>query len=250
MVKFLFFLVLAMAGFVPAAMAATAPGDPSLAGGGAVMSTSPYAGVGTRTHAIPFFALEYKNFYIKGLEAGYRGLKAGDLTVSVIVDGQWMGYHAGDSAALEGMKDRGMSLGAGVKAEYALPWHQMTFTAKAVRDVLAHYDGGNCELSVSRPVRGRIFRFYPSVGVSYETRQMTDYYYGVRDDEARAGRPAYTPGSAADPFVRGVLSVGVSRNLIVLTMLRAESLAPEIRKSPLVNKSYALSAACGLCWRF
>ncbi len=222
----------------------------NFAGVGAIVSTSPYEGVSTKTRAVPFLFMEYKGFYIKGIEAGYHFIDKGSWTVSVITSPRFMGYSAGDSDILEGMEDRKMSLDAGVKATYTLPGDMGAITAKALADVLSRSDGAVYELAWGREFKGGIFRLSPSFGVRYLDEALVDYYYGVRDVEARVGREAYAPHGAADPFADVLFTCGLSKRLIVVTRVGAEFLGRAVRKSPLVDESYVLTAAAGLTYRF
>jgi outer membrane protein len=222
----------------------------NLAGVGAIISTSPYDGVKTKTMALPFFSGEYKDFYIQGIEAGYRFFKNEDWTLSAVISPRFMGYSSEDSAALRGMEDRKRSLDAGFKADYALPWNGLVVGGKVLADTLSRSDGIAYELSLRRPVQGSIFRLVPSVGMRYQTRSMVDYYYGVRDGEALAGRSVYAPHGEVNPFVDVIFSCGISKDLVIVMMLGIESLGSEIRKSPIVDESYVLSAGAGLTYRF
>ncbi len=120
-----------------------------------------------------------------------------------------MGYHSSDSPDLDGMEDRRMSWDAGVKAVYELPWHQMTFSVKALADVLGRHDGQEYILALSREFRGRIFRLIPSFGAHYQTKSLLDYYYGVRAEEATSGRDVFEPVGEAAPFATALFSFGI-----------------------------------------
>jgi outer membrane protein len=148
------------------------------------------------------------------------------------------------------MEDRKMSWDAGVKVTYALPNDAATLTAKALADVLSRYDGASYELSIGKEIKGRIFRLTPSLGVRYLDRALTGYYYGVEGSEVRAGRSAYTPHAAVDPFADVVFTCGISEKLIIVTKVGVESLDSQIRNSPIVDENYVLSAAAGLTYRF
>jgi len=229
--------------------AAPGEGTPEFVGAGAVVSTSPYDGVDTKAMAVPFLSGEYKDFYVQGVEAGYRFLKNENLTVSAIVSPRFMGYDSDDSDALNGMRDRRMSMDAGLKADYALA-DQLTLSGKVVADALGRSDGMEYELSLRRPVKGNSFRLVPSVGVRYQSGSMVDYYYGVRDNEVRSARAAYEPRGSLNPFANMIFSSGISKRWVMMAMLGVESLGSEIRKSPIVDESYVVSAAAGLTYRF
>jgi MipA family protein len=230
----------------------SAPADESfnLAGVGVGVMTRPYDGVHSETRGLPFLIAEYKDFYVKGLEAGYHFLKAAPLTLSVIAQPRLMGYSSADSSALSGMKDRRISLDAGLKAVYELPWHGLDATAKVLTDTLSRNQGSMYQLALARPIKGKIYRIIPSAGVRYDDANSVDYYYGVNDDEARAGRAAYAPRGAVDPFANVAITCGIAKRWIVIMLLDVESLGPEVRKSPIVDKSYVFSAAAGLTYRF
>lgn len=221
----------------------------NLAGAGAVISTSPYDGVKTKTLALPFLSGEYKNFYVQGIEAGYRFFKNDAWVLSAVISPRFMGYSSEDSAVLGGMEDRKRSMDAGLKADYQLP-QGLVLSGKVLADVLSRSDGMEYDLSLRRPVKGSIFLFVPSAGVRYQDRSLVDYYYGVRDDEVRSGRPAYVPRGSLNPFADVIFTCGISQKLVVVTMLGVESLGRKIRKSPIVDESYVVSAAAGLTYRF
>jgi outer membrane protein len=222
----------------------------NLAGAGMIVSTRPYEGVKTRVSPLPFLTGEYKNFYIKGVEMGYRFFKNEDWALSAIVVPRFMGYSSEDSSTLSGMDDRRGSVDAGVKAEYALPWDRVILGGKVLADTLGRSDGLEYELWLRRSFKWNIVRVVPSLGVRYQSKSLVDYYYGVRDSEVRAGRPAYTPDGAMVPFANMLFTTGLSKRLIVVTMLGVESLGSTIRKSPIIDKNYVVSAVAGLTYRF
>jgi outer membrane protein len=245
-----FFCILFLMSMSSDVLSAPGEGAPGLAGVGGLMATSPYAGVKTKTTVIPFLSGEYKNFYLYGIEAGYRLFKNENWRISAVISPRLMGYDSGDSDTLSGMQDRRMSLDGGLKAEYELPWHKVVVGGKVMADMLSRSDGIEYELALRRPIQGKIFRLIPSAGVRYQTKSMVDYYYGVRDNEARAGRAAYEPRGSLNPFANLVLNTGLSRNVIIVTMFGVESLGSDIRKSPIVDESYVVTAAAGLTYRF
>ena len=222
----------------------------NLVGAGAVVTRGPYQGVGAETTAMPFFSMEHKDLYVKGAEAGYRFFRKDKLLISAVTGPRLLGYHSGDSSALDGMEDRRMSWDAGVKAVYELPWQKLSLSVKALADILGRYDGQEYSLTLSREFRGNIFRFIPSVGAHYQTKALVNYYYGVRAAEATSGRNAFEPGGEAAPFANALFSFGITPKWIVATKFSVEALGSQSRKSPIVDRDYILSAAAGLTYRF
>ncbi len=222
----------------------------NLAGAGVIVATSPYDGVKTKSMAMPFLSAEYKDFYIRGVEAGYHFLKNEDWTLSAVVSPRLMGYSSQDSSSLRGMEDRQRSLDAGLKADYNLPWQHMVLGGKILADVCSRSGGMDYELALRRPFKGRIFHVTPSLGVRYQDKSLVDYYYGVGANEARLGRPSYAPSGAVNAFGNVAFTSGISEKIIVVTMFGVESLGREIRQSPLVDKTYLLTAVAGVTYRF
>jgi outer membrane protein len=233
-----------------AASVSFADDDLCLVGAGALVSSTPYAGAKTLATAVPFASWQYKSFYIKGVEAGYRFYRTDALALSVLVAPRFMGYHSSDSDALDGMDDRRMSLDAGLKARVSLPWEGAGLTARVTNDALSRSHGHVAQLGIDREFKAEIWRFTPSAGVRVQSGRMTDYYYGVRSEEARTDRPEYRPGAAVNYFADAMFSFGISKNWIVVTKGDVEFLADEVRKSPIVNKSVLFSGFVGLAWRF
>jgi outer membrane protein len=222
----------------------------ALIGAGGIISTSPYRGVDHQTMLIPILRWDYKDFYVNGIEAGYRFFKADPVRLSVLVAPRFMGYHSSDSDALAGMEDRDRSLDAGIRADIALPWEGVSLGAKVSNDVLSRNDGREMELSLSWRMAGRIWRLIPSAGVRVQSSRMVDYYYGIRSDEVRSDRPAYDPGTAVNYFAHTIFSFGISQNWSVVTRVGVEVLSPQVTKSPIVNKDYLMTGLIGLARRF
>jgi outer membrane protein len=201
--------------------------------------------------AIPIMVWDYKNFYVKGVEAGYHFYKNETLTLSVMAAPRFMGYSSEDSPDLNGMEDRRMSVDAGLKAELKLPLGEdFMLGAKVLTDAASRHDGQDAELSISKLFRSKYFRLTPSAGARFQSSRMVNYYYGVESNEVRAGRPEYEPGQAVNYFGKVLFSFGISQNWIVVTMVSVEFLGSEIKKSPIVDEDHLLTGVVGLTRRF
>ncbi|MBF0619820.1 MAG: MipA/OmpV family protein [Candidatus Omnitrophica bacterium] len=230
--------------------AACAEESMTLAGAGAVVSTRPYRGVGSKIMAVPLMSVEYKNLYIKGVEAGYSFYKTGLVTVSVITSPRLLGYSSEDSLALNGMEDRRMSWDAGLKAALALPWEGATAHVKLLNDILSRYDGREVEAGLSKVFKGSFFQLTPGAGARWQSRQLLNYYYGVNSGEVRANRPEYHPGSGVEYFTNVLFNFGITPNWIVVTRAEVDILSHEVTDSPIVSRHYGLSGVLGLTRKF
>lgn len=223
---------------------------PAMLGAGAVITTSPYRGVGSTMMPLPFIAGEYKGFYLYGVEAGYRLFDHKPIKLSVIVSPRLMGYHSDDSDALNGMDDRLRSIDAGLRAELGLPIEGLSFNVRFLHDICSRYDGSEGNLSLDQAFDSKYVRLRFFGGIKVLSSQLTDYYYGVQSSEARPDRPAYTPGHAVNPFAGLMVVTGFSEKWLVVTRLGVDGLDPVIRKSPLVDHSYTLMGMLAVVRKF
>ena len=224
---------------------------PNMVGMGAVVRTSPYAGVKSNVMAIPLGSWKYKGFYIKGLEAGFTLYDQNGLKLGLLTTPRFMGYSSDDSTALNGMEDRRASLDAGFKAAVDVPWVKgLSVNAQVLNDVLARYHGREGSFSLEQAYGFKLGYCRFSAGVKVQSRRLTDYYYGVLPNEVRVDRPAYSPGTAVDPFAGVLLITGLPLKWRILARTGVEWLDPSIRKSPIVKDSYSLMGMLGFVREF
>jgi outer membrane protein len=224
--------------------------DLKMIGAGFVSSTSPYQGVGQKSMAVPVALWNYKGFYIKGIELGYNFYESGRLKLSLLSAPRFMGYHSDDSTDLNGLEDRLASFDAGLGVNVALPWKDSSLDLRLVNDTLSRYDGREAQLKVVKSFRKQYFEFSPNAGVRLQSGEMTDYYYGVKSSEARPGRAQYSPGPAVNCFAGLMFNTGLSPRWLVVTTFEVESLASEIRRSPIVDRDHLFTAVAAVTRKF
>ncbi|HQO37717.1 MAG TPA: MipA/OmpV family protein [Candidatus Omnitrophota bacterium] len=246
-------IFLTVCGVVLAAVSANAATGENfkLLGVGAVISTSPYRGVGQTVQPVPMVVYDVKNFYIRGVEAGYHFYSSDSVTLSVVTAPRFMGYDSGDSDALSGMDKRKMSWDAGLRADVDLPiGEDVKVSVKFVNDVLSRYDGREANVALSKRFKSGYFQLTPSIGARLQSSQMVDYYYGVTSAEAATDRPAYDPGHAVNYFADVMFNFGINKNWIVMTRVGVEFPDSGIRKSPIVGQDVLVTGLVGVARRF
>ncbi|MBH9576213.1 MipA/OmpV family protein [Inhella proteolytica] len=177
-----------------AAVSATPPepGHWSL-GLAAVSQESPYRGVAARRHLLPLLVVEHPRFAIQGPQADLKlGRQAGmDLRLRL----RWIpeGFEADDSAALQGLAERRASAWAGLATQgRAGP---LRLSAEWLGDASGHSQGQRLRLGASTHLHAGAWQFGPRLAWTASDARHARYYYGVRPAEARAGRPAFAPGT-------------------------------------------------------
>lgn len=227
-------------------------GEPMrLAGVGTVMASSPYRGVDSKARVLPFVRWTHKNFYIKGVEFGCNLYKTEEARLSAMVLPRFMGYHSSDSEALRGMDNRRNSVDAGLAWSHKIPGIDGgSADVRLVADIGGVHDGQEATVSIAKKIPGTYCELTPSLGARMQTRRMTNYYYGIRDGEAMAGRAAYRPGTAVNYFGDVMFNFGIHPKWIVITKVGVEFLDREITKSPIVNKDFLVTGVIGLTRKF
>lgn len=248
----------ALAGAVPAWAEKPAADEPSASWGlgiGAASKQKPYADFDRETKAFPI--LQFENKYVRifgpGLEVKLPGLiidEAQKFNFGLVARYDLSGgYEADDSPALAGMSERKGSVWAGARAKWE---NSLTnVTAEWTGDASGHSKGQLFSLGLDRTWRfGKHVMLTPRLVAKWQDSKYVDYYFGVRDSEARSGRAAYRgdSGVSAEAGLRSIymhdqhhsvlLDVGVTR------------LASGIRSSPLVERSTENAIFLGYIYRF
>jgi outer membrane protein len=101
-------------------------------------------------------------------------------------------------ASLVGMARREAGIDAGIGGAWGGGWG--IAYAELLQDASTASEGSELRLGYKYPWRrGRLF-VRPHAALAVRSSELNDYYYGVRPEEARAGRPAYEAksGTAAE----------------------------------------------------
>ena len=209
----------------------------------------PYAGYGTDKIVFPTLSYESERFRFVGTTADWKFANYGSL--SFALRGRYSlgdGYSASDAAVFSGMHDRkaGFWLGGAVTYKSDL----VRVSAEFLGDVSDYSKGQQARVDVAHDFRVGEFTLTPHVAATYEDKKYVGYYYGVGQDEATAGRPAYQGASTVNyqAGLRTTYLLG-SRQILFLD-LGATALGKEIRNSPLVSQKTMPTLAVGYLYRF
>ncbi len=217
-------------------------------GVGVVGSTQIYRDMDAKVIPIPFVHYSGDKFYFRGLQMGYKIYDAKSFEVTLFAEGRMDGYDADDSAYFRGMDDRKKSIDGGLRLSKAIQNFKTTIDFK--HDLLGVYDGFESSLKLSYIHGGRFGMITPSIGVSYMSENLTDYYYGVQKSEATTQRSAYTSEGSFSPFLGVMMVYRFTPNLSAMANLKASYFADEITNSPLVERDIKYGGVVGISYRF
>ncbi|MBP6779864.1 MAG: MipA/OmpV family protein [Ottowia sp.] len=209
----------------------------------AVMSVqNAYKGTDRETRVLPM--ISYENRYVTlggpNLELKLPGIELSDSqrlnfgVMTQLFDGA--GYEAKDSPALAGMSERKSSIWVGAKME----WENDLADVKLewLGDASGKSKGQRLALGLERKIMlSPRLMLIPQVGVEWVDKKYVDYYYGVRDSEATAGRAAYTGKATLNPEISLSGIYRFDRHHSMMLNVGVRSFGKEIKNSPIVGRS-------------
>jgi outer membrane protein len=219
-----------------------------LVGPGAWITIKPYKNVDPTVYPIPVVVAVSAPFYLKIDTGGCRLFSDSNMTFDVIGKFRTDGYNNEDSEKLDGMHNRNMTVDVG--GEFGISGNWGELYTRILTDALGQHDGQEFRVTYAKPFEFEKSEISPSVGFALLSSNLADYYYGVRDDEARADRPAYNPGASVNWFVGLDANYQLNDDWTLLTSITYYWLDSDIRNSPIVNKDYTISILAGAMYRF
>jgi outer membrane scaffolding protein for murein synthesis (MipA/OmpV family) len=208
----------------------------------------PYRSFDNKVRVLPL--LVYVNRYVSilGPTADLNVGSAGPVTFRLRARYAGEGYEAGDSPYLAGMDERKAGFWLGGVAN----WRGgiANLSAELLADVTGHSNGTRFRLQADRRFPSGAFGFTPRVAAQWVDAGYVDYYYGVQQSEARAGRPAYE-GRATTNLELGLrVDYAVAPRQDVFVDMSATRWGSAIADSPLVDRSSAAAVRLGYLYRF
>lgn len=196
---------------------------------------------------VPFVNYENSVFFINGLEAGLHIYKNDIFTISPLINVRFDGYKK-PKGFMQGMSERKMTLDAGIRVKFKSQYG--IIEAEAYHDVLDKYNGANAGLEYKYMFKYEKWGFAPSIGIKYLSKDLVDYYYGVRANEETSNRPQYK-GDATVVYKTGVSGYYLLNDSWSLySSFDLSFFGDEIKDSPIVKKDMRARGYFGVAYKF
>jgi len=215
-----------------------------------------------------------KRFYFDNGDAGFTVVDNDKITASVVgrVNSDRLFFSHTDTRLVRFGAQIGQAVGVATAptvlaqpAELAVPqrdyaielgfetlfggrWGRLQLTG--YHDASNTHDGYEIAADYVHGWRHRRWYVEPSVGLSYKSRALNDYYWGVRADEASEALPAYRPGSGTNVRARLSASYRLTRHWAVALAAEYERLNLDAASSPLVADRDVHGFFAGVDYRF
>lgn len=229
-----------------AAVAAPPEGAPRWTFGAlAIERDAPYRDYDEGVLVAPLLRFEGDRLWLRGVRGGAVLWREDGWELGPFLQVRFDGYDADKSDFLAGMDDREFSVDAGFGAS----WRNDKvgqIELSAATDLLGRSGGHELELSYTALFRAGGFTFIPALAAKWQSDHLVDYYYGVREEEALPGRPAYEGDSAFVPELSLLVSRRLGKHWSLFGRVGHSWLPGEIRDSPIVDASGRTSILLGL----
>ena len=198
----------------------------------------------------PLVLWEGERFFWRGTSGGYKFVNRPDFEVAALASYRGtMGYDSSDSNVLRGMDDRDGTLDGGLH----IIWKPGDFGLKLrmEHDLLDEHGGYEVTGEGFYQVRSGNWSNRFSAGVVYQSDDLVDYYFGVKNKEALPGRPAYS-ADAETNFRLGAVTVYRPEGSKWSFLLggRYDMFGDEIDDSPITNDDAQLMVIAGFGYTF
>lgn len=210
--------------------------------------TSPYRGVDTETKVLPVLAFENAHVRLFGPTLDVKLPSTGAVSWALRARYSDQGYKASDAAELAGMTERKGGLWLGARADWHLPWGRLS--GEWLGDANDRSGGQQFKLEASQRFSIGSVSIKPHIALAWQDSAMVDYYYGVRQQESRAGRTAYTGKSTVNTEIGLQLNVPLAPGHSAMMGLTHTVLGSGIKDSPLVDRSGVSAVRAAYIYRF
>jgi outer membrane protein len=218
-------------------------------GVGVGVQDSPYRGITKKFSALPIVLYESRYIHFFGNSIDFK-LPSYNKELTFTLRAKYAlgdGYDASDSANLQGMDDRNGALWGGATATWdnriaklSLEW----LTAGSTKGTTLRLNAEHGFVVSPR------FKLTPHIGATWLNSDYVDYYYGVKANEVRADRAAYTGQSTTNIDAGLRADYAFTPQQLILVDLTGIHRGSGIKNSPLVDKSSSVGLRIGYLYKF
>jgi outer membrane scaffolding protein for murein synthesis (MipA/OmpV family) len=175
-----------------------APDGSAALGGGLRFGQSPYYAVDNEDQRtldlIPLYLYEGKYLFFRGTGGGVHFVDNDKWEVNLYTRYRFQKLDPNSNAYYEGLTKREQSLDAGFQVLTRRPWGNLKLNV--LTDVLNRHLGQEVEFSYRYIFEAGPWTISPFVSLSWQDNNLTNYYFGVSEAEARPDRPEFIAGES------------------------------------------------------
>lgn len=215
---------------------------------GASYERKAYRDFDDKVQALPLILYENSRVSLFGTTFDVKLPSAGPVALRLRARYAGDGYEADDSPFLAGMAERKGGVWLGGAAAWRTGYGNLS--AELLGDASGHSKGAKFKLLFERSFKQGAVDITPRIAANWADSKFVDYYYGVRDGEARAGRAAYHGDASVNLELGLRLGYALAPRQSVFVDVSATRLGSDIKDSPLVERSNQTGVRVGYLYRF
>lgn len=206
---------------------------------------------------IPVVGGRYKSFYYEApIEFGYRFYNTENLILTAYGRySLYTGYKPKDMIdEFKNMDKRKDDFQLGLRGKYNFVYLNTGIVAHISRDVSGRSDGILGRIEINQPIfLDKKVTLLPYIAVEYMSANYTDYYFGIKESEARKGINKGKSYKVDDSFnfeagIRGMLKV--NNNVNTFLSIGYTRYGDSLVNSPLVKSKDIYTVGVGISYSF
>jgi outer membrane scaffolding protein for murein synthesis (MipA/OmpV family) len=197
---------------------------------------------------VPMYLFEGKYFFAHGTSYGIHVFRKQSFTADLLARYRFDRLDPSSSDYYDGLQERDQTVDGGISLSFNGRFGSLKFDW--VTDLRDKHNGEEFDLTYRyRFDRGR-WMFSPFISYIYQDKDLTNYYYGISENEALPGRPAYQTEEAF--FVRAGVnsSYQLTKRWLIYANIAFEGLDDSLRESPLSVEENLASVFVGGSYMF
>jgi outer membrane scaffolding protein for murein synthesis (MipA/OmpV family) len=175
-----------------------APAGTAALGGGIRGGQSPYLATDNEDQRlldlVPLYLYEGKWLFARGTAGGIHLVNNDAFQFNLYARYRFQKLDPDSNVFYEGLEERKQSLDAGIEARLTRTWGELKINW--VTDTLDRHNGQEVQASYRYRFDAGPWSFSPYISWTWQDDNLTDYYFGVSEEEARPDRPAYSAGES------------------------------------------------------
>ncbi len=218
-------------------------------GAGLYLQTQPYKDVNTLKLPSPVIFFDNSLLYIRWTRVGlyFLGEKQDNYAwaFSFTAMPRTYGYTSDDIVS---MKERESSWEGGLSFSGKIDNSYMEIML--LTDILDREKSFVIKTDIGYDFKIDKFSFYPSINLTYQSKEFINYYYGVTQQEKTTFRDIYLPDGGLQIGIQTFINYPFTDTLATLINLKIDRLSDEAIDSPIVNEKYIYSGLLSLMYSF
>lgn len=211
-------------------------------------TSRPYEGIGDQSATLPYFSARSGDFYIEGLDIGYKLSSKNKLRWDLVAVPRFLGYEENDSPNLNGLDETHYSYHGGLSVNWDSGFGNLN--VQALTDLLNESGGSEIIGTLSHSYTLGDLSLTPAISINWQDSELTDHYYGVKASQATINRPAYDGGNSLNTAISLTVNYELNKHFSLIGQVRADQYGSEIEDSPLVDSDNTTSTTLGLVYSF